>query len=190
MSKRIPSKLLSVRPRLTDLSFHLFGQEVHPELFEVCAQRTVERERYSLQVNITTDGHVIRFWHKDLVLTEVSAGSHRPLPSQQELLQHAIEGQRRNQLLVGECIDYQTSVELEIVKPTLFVAIQQQLDKRIDNSGLVHRFGSNGRLNFGAVSYIHIQSFIHHVLVRAFHTFPESSAVVTTETRFSVSDVS
>ncbi|MEL7497851.1 MAG: DUF2617 family protein [Planctomycetota bacterium] len=180
--------MLTVRPRITDLNFHLFGQEVHPELFEVCAHRTVERDRYQLELNITPDGHVIRFRHDELVLTEVNAGAHHPLPTLAELLKQSIDGKLRNQLRYEDRIDYQTNVNLELVKPTLFVAVQQQLDQRVDTQGLVHRFGSNGRLSFGAISYMHVQSFMEHVLVRVFHTFPESGAVVTSESRFSVQD--
>lgn len=179
--------MLSVRPRINDLNFHLFGQAVHPELFEVCATRTIDRDQYSLELNITPDGHAIRFRHQELTLTEVSAGAHHPLPTLEELLKHSIDGVRRSQLRFGDRIDYQTKVEIEIVNPKLFVAVQQQLDQKIETHGLVHRFGSNGRLKFGAVSYIHTQSFLQHVLVRAFHTFPDSNAVVTSETRFSVS---
>lgn len=180
--------MLSVRPRITNLNFHLFGQAVHPELFEVCASRKIEREHYALQINITPDGHAIRFWHHDLVMTEVSAGAHHPLPTLKELLHHPIEGETRNQLRYGDRVDYQAKVHIESVRPSLFVAVQQQLDKRVETEGLVHRFGSNGRLSYGAISYIHVQSFIENVLIRVFHTFPESSTVVTTETRFSVSE--
>jgi hypothetical protein len=179
--------VLSVRPKITDLNFHLFGQSVHPELFNVCAQRTTNRDRYQLETAITTDGHVLRFRVGATALTEVSAGLHHPLPSKSVLLTHAIEGQTRNQMRIEDLIDYQTNVHIEVVKPTLFVAVQQQLNDRIECEGLVHRFGSNGRLSFGAISYIHVQSFLEHVLIRAFHTFPESSSVVTSETRFSVS---
>lgn len=180
--------MLTVRPRITDLSFHLFGQEVHPELFEVCARRLVERDQYSLEINITPDGHAIRFWHDNLVLTEVNASAHHPLPTLQELLKHPIAGKQKNQLRFADRIDYQTCVEIETVNPKLFVAVQQQLDQKVDTHGLVHRFGANGRLKFGAISYIHVQSFMEHVLIRAFHTFPDLSAVVTSETRFSVSE--
>ena len=178
--------MLSVRPKITDLNFHLFGQSVHPELFHVCDTRTIQRDRYQLETAITPDGHVLRFTAGATTLTEVSAGLHHPLPSKSVLLTHAIEGRSRNQLRIEDAVDYQTTVQIETVNPKLFVAVQQQLSDRIECEGLVHRFGSNGRLSFGAISYIHMQSFLEHVLIRAFHTFPESSSVVTTETRFSV----
>ena len=176
--------MLSVRPRINDLAFRLFSQEVHPELFEVCAYRMITREQYSIELNITTDGHVIRFRDAQRVLTEISAGVHRPMPGHGLLMQQSIDGCLTNGLVFEDSIDYQTSVQLEIVKPSLFVSVQQQLDQRMECQGLIHRFGSNGRLSFGAISYIHVQSFLEHALVRAFHTFPESSAVVTSETRF------
>ena len=70
--------VLSVRPKITDLSFHLYAQSVHPELFDVCARRTTQRDRYELETAITTDGHAIRFQSGSLSLTEVSAGLHHP----------------------------------------------------------------------------------------------------------------
>jgi len=111
---------------------------------------------------------------------------HHPLPTKAVLLDQPIDGSSRHQLRIQNSVDYQTSVHIETVNPKLFVALQQQLNSRVECEGLVHRFGSNGRLTFGAMSYIHVQSFIEHVLIRAFHTFPESSSVVTTESRFSV----
>ena len=84
--------MLTARPKITDLNFHLFARNVHPELFNVCASRTIEREKYELRINITTDGHAISFAHDDLLLTEVSAGAHHPLPSRQMLVSHPVEG--------------------------------------------------------------------------------------------------
>jgi len=68
----------------------------------------------------------------------------------------------------------------------MFVTIQQQLDAKVECEGLVHRFHSNGRLSFGAMSYINVQAFRSHVNVRTFHTFPDTSAVLKSDTRFSL----
>ena len=180
--------VLSVRPKITDLNFHLYAQSVHPELFDVCARRTTQRDRYELETAITTDGHAIRFQCGSLSLTEVGAGLHHPLPTKSLLLTQQIDSGNRHQLRIQDLVDYQCSVQIETVNPKLFVALQQQLNNRVECEGLVHRFGSNGRLAFGAMSYIHVQSFLEHVLIRSFHTFPESSSVVTSESRFSVAE--
>ena len=176
--------MLTARPKITDLNFHLFARNVHPELFNVCASRTIQRERYELRINITTDGHAISFAHDDLMLTEVSAGAHHPLPTKQLLVSHPVEGVCNDKASLGLKINYQSEVELELVNPKTFVVIQQQLDDKIEFEGLVHRFGSNGRLSFGAISYINVQAFRKHVLVRTFHTFPETCAVLKSDSRF------
>ena len=177
--------MLSVRPKITELNFNLFARSVHPELFEVCASRSFERELYKLNLSITRDGHLISFSHDDCLLTEVSASAFHPLPTQGRLISHAVEKANHNLSRLRN-IKYQSSVELEAVNPQIFVTIQQQLDARMECEGLVHRFDSNGRTAFGAVSYMHVQSFFNHVLVRSFHTFPDTCAVMKSESRFSV----
>ena len=182
--------MLSVRPKITDLSFHLFGRSLHPELFKLGNSRLYQRENYSLNVNITTDGHWIAFEHKNFVFTEVSASAHHPLPSSQILISHPIEGACCNNLpLLEGQIQYESKVQFESVDAKTFVTIQQHLSKQTDHSdpsGLVYRFESNGRLDFGAVSYVDVQSFINHVKIRAFHTFPDTCAVLKSETQFKI----
>jgi len=154
--------VLTARPKITDLNFHLFAR------------------------NVTTDGHAISFAHDDLMLTEVSAGAHHPLPTKQILVSHPVEGVCHDKATVGLKVKYLSEVELESVNPKTFVVIQQQLDEKVEFEGLVHRFGSNGRLSFGAISYINVQAFRNHVNVRSFHTFPETCAVLKSESRFEI----
>jgi len=178
--------VLSARPKITELNFHLFARNLHPELFDVCASRTLERENYSLQMNITTDGHFISFRHNDLVLTEVSASAHHPLPTRRLLLSHAIDGESVDETCFRNRIDYRTSVQLECVPPTTFATIKHQLNEKVEVEGLIHRFESNGRLAFGAISYVNVQAFRNHIKVRTFHTFPETCAVIKSDSRFSL----
>lgn len=176
--------MLSVRPKITALNFHLFARPVHPELFQVCASRTFERERYSLSINISTDGHFITFRHQDFILTEVSAALHHPLPKRNVVVSHPVDAPHTGLITHKDSIEYQSEVEMESVAPHTFVTIAQQLDKRIECEGLVHRFDSNGRLAFGAISYINVQSFREHVKIRSFHTFPDTCAVMKSESQF------
>ena len=178
--------MLSVRPKITDLNFHLFGRSLHPELFEVCAARTYTRDLYELNLSITTDGHFICFQHDGLILAEVSASACHPLPSQRIVLAHQIEKSSDNITCFEDVIDYRSHVQMENVPPKMFVSIQQQLDEKLECEGLVHRFDSSGRIACGAVSYMNVQSFQRHVLIRSFHTFPDSCAVLKCESRFTL----
>ncbi|NBW86642.1 MAG: DUF2617 domain-containing protein, partial [Planctomycetia bacterium] len=51
--------MLSLRPKVAELVFQLYGRVLHPELFELCATRTVDRGGYSASLAITTAGHVV-----------------------------------------------------------------------------------------------------------------------------------
>lgn len=178
--------MLSVRPKITKLNFHLFARSLHPELFEVCASRVYRRDQYELNVNITTDGHVISFLHDGMILTETSVGAHHPLPVNNQLLSHAVGARHQEETTLRDAIGYQVEVQLEAVPPQTFATIAAQLDTRVECEGLVHRFGTNGRVAFGALSYINVQSFRNHVTIRAFHTFPDTCTVLKSESCFSL----
>ena len=167
------------------MNLSLFAQTIHPELVQRCASRTVDRDLYSLTVDITTDGHLLTFRGGERVLSEVVAAKNHPLPSRAKLLSQTVAGTQEASPDIDDYrIDYQSLSNLESVDPKMFVAIAQQLGGKSETEGLVHQFHTNGRIAFGAISYINIQSFIHHVKVRALHTFPETSAVLKSETTF------
>lgn len=177
--------MLSVRPKIAELNFNLYARSVHPELFEICASRDYNRDQYQLRLDIIRDGHLLQFRRGGVVLTEINASSTHSLPSQSNLISQSIERASTSLSRVSD-IQYQSHIELELVDPKLFVIIQQQLDSRMECEGLIHRFDSNGRIAIGAISYMHVQSFKSHVLVRSIHTFPDSSSILKSETRFQV----
>ncbi len=181
--------MLVVRPKIAEMNFVLFGRSIHPELFNACAQRHVERDSYSLDLNITSDGHLIVFRHGGLTLAEVSASNLHPLPQKRLLLKHAMKGAQKDQLLFRDMIGYECEFQREKVAATTVLAIQQQLPE-VDCQGLVHRFESSGRMAFGAISYIDVQAYRKHVQIRSFHTFPDSCSIVKSCSTFRVNDES
>ena len=178
--------MLVVRPKIADLNFKLFGRSIHPELFDSCSVRKVQREHYSVELNITSDGHLILFRHEDLTLAEISASSHHPLPSNRLLMSHAMQGEQQDKVTVGDRVRYECQFQLDLVSPKTVLAIQQQLGPEVDCQGLVHRFAASGRMAFGAISYIDVQSFCKHVQIRTFHTFPDTSSIVKSCSVFSI----
>lgn len=178
--------VLFVRPKVTDLTFHLFGRSIHPELFDACASRVVERKNYRLQVNITSAGHWVSFENKGLLVSEVCASSHHPLPQQNRLFSQALQSSHEQHCLVEDRLHYQSRFQIEGVNPRMFVTIAQQLKDQGQCEGLVHQFESSGRMAMGAISYVNIQAFSKKVLVRSLHTFPDTCAVVKSESTFEI----
>jgi len=176
--------VLSVRPKVAELSFQLFGRALHPELFEVHKSRTVERGEFAAKLDITSAGHVITWRYRDLTLTEVAASSQHPLPERRRLLSYRLKGQRSDRVECRGGIVYQTNFQLEPCAPEVFWTFQEELAKGGERQGLLHTFDSSGRMALGALSYIYAETRTRSMLIQAFHTFPDDCAIVKCQSVF------
>lgn len=176
--------VLSVRPKVTDLVFQLYGRALHPELFETHVARTVERGGYTAVFSITTTGHLIT-WRKDgLTLAEVATAASQPLPQKRRLISHRLAGERSERMECRGGISYQTCFQLETVAADVFWAFQQELAVEGSKRGLLHRFESGGRMALGAVSLITLETRARGLLVQCFHTYPDDLSIVKTQSLF------
>lgn len=176
--------MLSVRPKVAELAFQLYGRSLHPELFEIHRTRTVERGGFQAKLEITSAGHVITWRYQGLTLTEVAASRQHPLPQKRRLLSHALKGQRDDRVNCRGGVSYEVRFSLEPVQPEMFWTFQQELAGEGEHQGLVHTFDSSGRMALGALSYINVETRSRSMRVQAFHTFPDDYAIVKSESLF------
>jgi hypothetical protein len=176
--------VLSVRPKVAELVFQLYGRTLHPELFEVFATQTIERGDYQARVSITSAGHVVTWQYKGLVLTEVAASAQHPLPQKRRLMSYLLKGERSDRVDCRGGCRYQMQFSLEPVAPEVFWTYQQELSLEGIQHGLLHRFDSSGRMALGALSYINVEARNRSLLIRAFHTFPDDYAIVKSQSLF------
>jgi len=176
--------LLSVRPKVADLSFQLYGRSLHPELFRVYKSRHVSRGGYEATIDITSAGHVISWRYDGITLTEVAASRQHPLPQRRRLLSYPLKGERSDRLECRGGVTYQASFQLETVDPEVFWTFQEELAHDSERKGLLYTFDSSGRLAVGALSYINIETRNRSMLVQAFHTFPDDYAIVKSQSIF------
>ena len=176
--------MLSLRPKAGELVFQVFGRPLHPELFELCSTRCLDRGDYAARVAITSGGHLVTWQHGGLTLTEVAAGAGQPLPRKRRLLSHRIGGERSDRVQCRGGATYQACFQLESVAPELFWSFQEELVSAGSRRGLLHRFEAGGRMSLGAVSLLEIETGPRSLLVQAFHTFPDELAIVKTQSLF------
>jgi hypothetical protein len=176
--------VLSVRPKVAELSFQLFGRALHPELFEIHKTRKIERGDYEARLEITSAGHVVTWRYRGLTLTEVACSAQHPLPEKRRLLSYRLKGERNDRVECRGGITYHTSFQLEPVEPEVFWTLQEELTRDGERQGLVHSFDSSGRMALGALSYIYAESRNRSLLVQAFHTFPDDYAIVKSQSVF------
>ena len=170
--------MLTVRPKIAELVFQLYGRPLHPELFQVYETRSVSRGNYQAKIDITSGGHVVTWRCGGMTLTEVAAAAHHPLPEKRRLMSYALKGQRTDQMQCRGGVRYQMSFQLESVAPEVFWIFQQELAADGMRKGLLHKFDSSGRISLGALSYINVEVRTRKLLVQAFHTFPDDYAIV------------
>jgi len=176
--------VLTVRPKVAELVFQVYGRPLHPELFVVHQSRDVQRGKYEARVQITSAGHLVTWRYAGLTLTEVATAANQPLPEKRRLLSRRLRGHRNDRIECRGGVCYQVSFQLETVEPEIFWAFQQELADDSRRQGMLYRFDSGGRLALGALSYVNIETRDRKLLVQAFHTFPHDYALVKSQSIF------
>lgn len=174
----MPIDRLTVRPKVAELVFRLYGRPLHPELFEVHSSRTVKRGDYQAKIDITSTGHVMTWRYAGLTLTEVVTSARPPLPERRRLMSYRLKGERNDRVECRGGVTYEVGFQLEPVDPEVFWTYQDELTRDGRREGMFHRFDSSGRIALGAISYVSVQTRGRSLLLQAFHTFPDDYAIV------------
>ena len=176
--------MLTVRPKVAELIFQVYGRPLHPELFKIHCSRTIRRGAYEAKIDITSAGHVVKWRYAGLTLTEVAASAHQPLPQRRRLLSYRLKGQRDDSIECRGGVCYQFNFQLEPVEPEIFWTFQEELARDGRRNGMFHQFDSSGRMALGALSYINLESRNRKLLIQVFHTFPDDYAIVKSQSLF------
>jgi uncharacterized protein (DUF427 family) len=178
--------VLTVRPRVAELLFQVYGRPLHPELFDVCRTQRIQRGRYEATVDITTAGHVVTWQCEGVTLTEVAASALHPLPQKRRLMSYHLKGDRQDMIECRGGASYRMFFQLEPVEPDVFWTFQRELSLEREEHGMLYRFDSSGRMALGAISYVNVETRNRSLTVQAFHTFPDDYAVVRSKSVFQV----
>ena len=178
--------MLTVRPKVAELVFQLYGRALHPELFAIYSTRTIERGDYKATVNITSAGHFVTWRYMGLTLTEVATSAHHPLPTKRRIVSYRLKGEGNDQVQCRGGARYRVNYQLEPVEPEVFWTFQRELSNDGERQGMLYRFDSSGRMALGALSYVHLEARNRSLKVQAFHTFPDDYAIVKSQSIFEV----
>jgi hypothetical protein len=170
--------VISVRPKVAELVYQLYGRSLHPELFDIHQSRTVERAGYKATVQITSVGHMVAWQYGGMLLTEVSAGAHHPLPQLRRLMSYRLKGERGERIEIRPGVTYEMRFSLEPADAAKFAAYERELTLQATRHGMLQQFEPAGRFETGALSYVNVDSRDKVLCVQAFHTFPDDQAVL------------
>ena len=174
------------RPCISELTLLHYAKPIHPEFFRIVASRRVERSDYTLTVHLTGTGHVADFrTHtpdgKQRFVTEVVTSAHFEMPGMQ-ISTFRFKGHQKHVIPISEFLQVETTFDCETLGRKAFIAMQSELVKAHELDGLFYHFGTNGRIAFGGLSYLTLETRSQRVRIRAYHTFPEICRVLATDT--------
>jgi Protein of unknown function DUF2617 len=172
------------RPDVARLVFRLFSRELHPELINVYASAAIKSNDYEAKLQICDAGHVITFCRNGQMLCEVMTGREHPLPKRRRILSHGVQGHRCESLQLADGVNYHVSFQLEKLEPDVFLHFHEELLADCSKAELAHRFDAAGRLAPTPLSFMETEATAEHLIVHAFHTFPDNYGVVKTQSMF------
>lgn len=169
------------RPDVSNLLFYVYSRALHPELFSVEAQRKITGPTYEVIVQICEAGHVLTFRQKDQTITEIITAEQQLFPQHKRLLDRRIQGCRNAACQPGRGLEYQASFQLERLEPEVFHRCHEELLMDCRGAELAHAFPLGHRFSPNPLSLLRVEADRKSLLVHAFHTFPDSNAVVKTQ---------
>jgi hypothetical protein len=172
------------RPDILNLEFHLYGRSVHPELFQVYAESEVWQQAYMAVIRICEAGHTVGFRFGETTITEVTATRQQALPMKKRFFERRLRGNKDESFQFEGGLQYHVSYQLEQLDPEVFLNFNEELLIDCARAEVSHRFPPGNRLDPQPLSLIRTDIAARSLLIHAFHTFPESSAVVKTQSLF------
>jgi len=180
--------MIITRPCISELTFLYYDRPVHPEFFQFVATRTTERNHYSLTSALTSTGHIVTLKitmadGKTRFVSEVVTSAHFEMPDS-PMSAFRFKGKQHEMIRLSDHLYVETTFDREVLELHAYMALQAELSKANELDGLFYHFGPNGRIAMGGLSYMTLETWYKRVRVRAYHTFPESYRVLTTDSVF------
>ncbi|MFN0196928.1 MAG: DUF2617 family protein [Planctomycetaceae bacterium] len=176
----------SARSSVSDLVFHVYRRSVHPELFKTYVTSHLSTSKWNAELRIGDVGHLVSFRMGDQILTEMTATERTPLPHHYHCLERRVRGQRNETLEIIPGLRYQVSFQVEQLEQDVFLHVHEEMLTDARKAQLAFHFPPAHRFLPGAVSLVNASPVFGGLLVHTFHTFPDSCAVVKTQSLYEV----
>lgn len=176
-------KLQFARADASQLAFHLFDRTIHPELFDAYAETHIAAAGFEAVMRICAAGHAIEFRRAGQRLTEIVGPADQQLPQRGRCAVHRLRTGRDLDVQVNG-IEYCGSAHIELLDAEVFDRVHNELVSDASRALLSYEFPGRHRLETGAVSLLRAEATSRSLIVHAFHTFPESRAVLRTQSMF------
>ncbi len=176
------------RPDLSTLVFQIYSRSVHPELLPAFGKNSVIRDSYQAEIRLCEAGHAVSIRVGNRTVTEVLTSNEQRMPQKQRLIDRPVSQSREETLQLESGLIVHAHTQLEKLDTDLFLNVHEEMLLDCQRADLSHCFPGNSRLAPGPISLIRLDPTRDGLLVHSYHTFPESSAIVKTQSLFELAD--
>lgn len=177
---------MNLTPKVSSLQSYnltLHRGALHPEFFDIEGRRKVSHGDYEFEAWIYRGGHVLRFEHNGICLTESVGDSVDRLPDRGIVTTLPCAGERDHEADFADRITYMTSIQTETLSGHLYLGTySEMLEHGQTPECLMVDWETESERN--NLSVIDVQRFCDEVHVQAYHLRNDCGLVLRTQTIF------
>ncbi|MCH2202959.1 MAG: DUF2617 family protein [Fuerstiella sp.] len=171
------------RPDVADMVLRTYERPLHPELFESVRSCSFSVGGQRATVCLGMSGHMLVFRTDDKTLTEVATTREHSLPEHLKVIHRRLIGYRTHMIdLPG--VRYHCSYQLEHVPVDIYLQLHREMEADAKHAALAITVPGATNHSPDCISQLKCDVLTEGLVVHAFHTFPENTAVLRTQTLF------
>lgn len=163
----------------------IYRNALHPEFFGIDGRRRIEHGDYEFEAWIFQGGHVLRFEHGGVCVSELLTDQPDRLPERGLVTALPCAGERDHEAEFSERVLYMTSMQTETLSDHLFLSTYNELHEHGQMcEGLLTEW--TDELGGQNLSMLDLQRFNKEIHIQGYHLRSDCMLVLRTQTIFQI----
>ena len=167
-----------------ELTLSLFQRPLHPELFDIYANRRIKTERYEAIIWVTGCTHVISVFTDNVCLSEVISSPEQLLPQRGLIEKFQFKGPRSHKCTLSKSLSYMTSFQIEKMSTNLYRQSHTDLETFAINRGIFVKFPETKSGDLQPFCYVDFEARKKELRVHTFSAYPDQVTIIKTQSLF------
>ncbi len=182
----MPAKLTNIK----DAKMLIYSRALHPELFEIYLEKSIDTGEYEARIFLIGSGHHILFHTPKADITELLTSRTDILPPRRLIEQMNVERNREYKTNIDNEIYYMLSVQSEQLPKRVFSSVYREISKFAEHKGLFITFEQWAEENeLAPFSFIDYERRPRELDLFCYHAIPKLNTMISTQSVFSLDPI-
>ncbi len=173
-----------VNVAIEGLTFNLFQRPLHPELFQIYAERKLQTQKYESVIWVTGCTHVVSVFAGDICLSEVVSAPGQLLPQRGLIERFQFSGPKSHKCTLSRGLSYITDFQVERMTPTLYQQCSVDLERFASTRGIFVKFPEQKFGELQPFCYVDFEARQTELHIHTFAAYPQQITLVKTQSLF------